>query len=152
MLEKIAVRDLTVGMHLHELGGNWLEHPFWKTRFILGAEDLAKLRQSGIAHCWIDRDKSFLPGAPTPSGAAAGPAPELAVDEPLAAPEPLPAVHTSLEEELRHASLLIKKSREAVRSLFNEARMGQTLDVEACMPLVDDIAESVWRNPHAVLS
>ncbi len=154
MLEKLSVRDLTVGMHLHELGGNWLEHPFWKTRFILGAEDLAKLRQSGITHCWIDRDKS-LPEARTPGAAPAAVEPglELATHDVLpAAAAPLPAVQTSLEEELHHAAALIKKSREAVRALFNEARMGQALDVEACMPLVNDIAESVWRNPHAVLS
>ncbi len=151
MLEKISVRDLTVGMHLHELGGNWLEHPFWKTRFILGAQDLVKLRQSGITHCWIDREKS-LPEVRDPSDGAAESAPQPALNEPLASAEPAPVARTSLEEELRHAAGLIKKSREAVRALFSEARMGQALDVEACMPLVNDIAESVWRNPHAVLS
>ena len=30
--------------------------------------------------------------------------------------------------------------------------MGHVLNVETCLPLVNDIAESVWRNRRAVLS
>ena len=153
MLEKIAVRDLTVGMHLHELCGTWLHHPFWKTRFTLGAADLVKLRQSGVTHCWIDRAKSHADAqeAGKPS-VAAEPALEPAIAEPAAATAPLRPAQTSLEEELRHAAAVISKSREVVRSLFNEARMGRALDVENCLPLVNDIAESIWRNQHAMLS
>jgi putative nucleotidyltransferase with HDIG domain len=36
--------------------------------------------------------------------------------------------------------------------MFNEARMGRTLDAEACLPLVEDIAGSVMRNPGALVS
>jgi HD-GYP domain-containing protein (c-di-GMP phosphodiesterase class II) len=161
MLEKIAVRDLTAGMHLHELCGTWLDHPFWKTRFTLGPGDLVKLRQSGVTHCWVDRAKSDPKGfaarssAPAIAETAAETAPEAPIAESaqsVVAPEPLRSVQTSLEEELVHAASLIKKSREAVRALFSEARMGNALDIEKCLPLVNDIAESVWRNPHAVLS
>ncbi|MBN8494590.1 MAG: DUF3391 domain-containing protein, partial [Burkholderiales bacterium] len=35
MLKTIRVDQLTLGMHLHSLCGSWLEHPFWKTRFVL---------------------------------------------------------------------------------------------------------------------
>ncbi len=155
MLEKIAVRDLNAGMHLHELCGTWLDHPFWKTRFTLGPADLVKLRQSGVTHCWIDRAKSAPEAFDAGSGASVGAAeaaPEVTLAELGAEPERLPPARTSLEEELVHAATLIKKSREAVRSLFSEARMGHALDVEKCLPLVNDIAESVWRNRHAVLS
>jgi putative nucleotidyltransferase with HDIG domain len=158
MLEKIAVRDLLVGMHLHELCGPWLAHPFWKTRFTLNAEDLGKLRQSGVTHCWIDREKSRpeLQPAGAAAAAEAAPAAEATVAEQLGfgdAPEAsAPPARTTLEEELRHAAVLINKSREAVRSLFSEARMGRALDIETCLPLVNDIAESVARNQHAMLS
>ena len=155
MLEKIAVRDLTVGMHLHELCGTWLEHPFWKTRFTLGAADLVKLRQSGVTHCWIDKAKSTVAleaASPAVLAEPAEPASEPAIAgsaEETAPPRP---AQVALEEELRHASAVLNKSREVVRSLFNEARMGRALDVESCLPLVNDIAESVWRNQHAMLS
>ncbi|MDP1958081.1 MAG: DUF3391 domain-containing protein, partial [Rhodocyclaceae bacterium] len=35
MLKKIAVAELTLGMHIHEFCGSWMDHPFWRTKFIL---------------------------------------------------------------------------------------------------------------------
>jgi putative nucleotidyltransferase with HDIG domain len=54
--------------------------------------------------------------------------------------------------EMQRASALVNQSREAVSSLFPEARMGRALDTEKCLPLVDEIASSVWRNPGAIVS
>jgi len=54
--------------------------------------------------------------------------------------------------EMQRASALVNQSREAVTSLFAEARMGRALDTEKCLPLVDEIASSVWRNPGAIVS
>ena len=34
-LKKIPVAQLCLGMHLHAFEGNWLDHPFWKSRFLL---------------------------------------------------------------------------------------------------------------------
>jgi hypothetical protein len=39
MLKKIPVPQLRLGMHLHALEGPWLEHPFWKTRFVITDQD-----------------------------------------------------------------------------------------------------------------
>jgi HD-GYP domain-containing protein (c-di-GMP phosphodiesterase class II) len=57
-----------------------------------------------------------------------------------------------MAEELREASRLCQRSREAVTSLFAEARMGRALEAERCQPLVDDITRSVFRNPGALVS
>ncbi|HRH90127.1 MAG TPA: DUF3391 domain-containing protein, partial [Rubrivivax sp.] len=55
MLKTVRVEQLRLGMFLHALPGNWLEHPFWKTRFELrDAADLARLRASGVPQCVID--------------------------------------------------------------------------------------------------
>lgn len=49
MLKKISVEQVRVGMHLHALEGGWLDHPFWKTRFVISdAADLRKLRDSSV--------------------------------------------------------------------------------------------------------
>jgi putative nucleotidyltransferase with HDIG domain len=47
---------------------------------------------------------------------------------------------------------LFQQSRRAVQSLLNEARMGNAVDAESCLPLVTDIAASVWRNSGALVS
>ena len=35
MLKKIRVDQLTLGMHLKEFCGSWMEHPFWRTGFVI---------------------------------------------------------------------------------------------------------------------
>jgi HD-GYP domain-containing protein (c-di-GMP phosphodiesterase class II) len=167
MLKRISVQDVRLGMHLHELCGAWLDHPFWKTKFVLrDGDDLRKLRASSVKECWIDTAKG-LDVRPTDSGvhlAAASPRPLLsaqprALSVPLselgaaaaAAPTRTPAT-TPLDEEVRRAAALCSASREAVASLFNEVRMGRALDADTCQPLVDDIAASVSRNAGALTS
>lgn len=145
MLKKISVDDLRLGMHLHEVCGAWLDHPFWKTKFVLrDLVDLRKLQASGVREVVIDvargRDVD-LPAAPA------------ARVETIAAPalrDPGPRV--GLDEELVRATTLFNESRQAVVSLFNEARLGKAIDAERCLPLVDEIASSIGRNPGAFVS
>jgi len=151
MLKKIAIEDLRLGMHLHELCGPWLDHPFWRAKFQLtDAADIAKLRASGITECWIDNAKG-LDLAPPPPTVEALPV-EVAVPEVPTRQPPPTALACSLNEELGRAALLVKKSRAAVLSLFSEARMGKTMNTEQCTELVGEITESVWRNPGALVS
>ena len=57
-----------------------------------------------------------------------------------------------MADEVKRAAALVSQSRAQVTSLFQEARMGRAVDAEACLPLVADITESVWRNPGALIS
>jgi HD-GYP domain-containing protein (c-di-GMP phosphodiesterase class II) len=156
MLRKIPVADLRLGMHLHELCGAWLDHPFWKTRFVLrDPADLQKLLASSVREAWIDTSK----GCDVDTTAALEIAPRRdsqPVREPArpatAAAAAAPPARESMSAELQRASALVNQSRGAVTSLFAEARMGRALDAEKCLPLVDEIASSVWRNPGAIVS
>ena len=157
MLKKITVFQLRLGMHLHALEGAWLDHPFWKTKFVLSdPADLERLRTSGVGECWIDTAKGLDVGvavdttAPAAEPAAPATAPTQA---PTLAPNvPRPEPHRSLQDELVQAAQVCQKARGAVLTMFNEARLGKALDAEHCMPLVDDIARSVYRNPGALVS
>jgi HD-GYP domain-containing protein (c-di-GMP phosphodiesterase class II) len=151
MLKKIAIQDLRLGMHLHELCGPWLDHPFWRAKFLLAdPADIAKLRESGITECWIDSAKG-LDVAPAAAPATPAPAAPAVLETPAEPKAALPAA-CSMSEELSRAALLVKKSRTAVLSLFSEARMGKTMNTEQCTELVGEITESVWRNPGALVS
>ncbi len=168
MLKKIKIEEARLGMHLHELCGTWLDHPFWKTKFVLrDPVVLFKLKSSGVAECWIDIakgvDVASAPAAPAAPAAAAvadaGPAPMPA---PAPAPGPKPTVQTlrtlpaqpttSMDDELKHAAVLFQQSRQAVQSLLSEARMGHAVNADTCLPLVSEIASSVWRNSGALVS
>jgi putative nucleotidyltransferase with HDIG domain len=144
MLKLIPVHQLRMGMHLHKLEGQWLQHPFWKTRFVIdSAEDLARLHACGVAECWID-DALGLDAAVMPTTAAIerAPAPEGPAQEP----------ERPLAAELQRAAAICQRSREAVTAMFHEARMGRTLNTEQCQALVEEIAGSVMRNPGALIS
>ncbi len=181
MLKKVHVDQLRLGMHLQSLCGAWMNHPFWKTQFVLkDPADLAKLRASGVAECWIDVSKGLdvaepdggvapkrgggpaTVSAPAPvpvstaptslRGTPAAPAAAVAAQASPPARRPLAPPTSDLAEEVQRAASLVNKSREAVVSLFSEARMGNALDTSGCVDLVNDVTSSVWRNPGAMLS
>lgn len=91
--------------------------------------------------------------AVAPAKAAVAPSPAQPIARAPRAPRaPLRSIKpTSMANELKHASALIKKSREAVHSMFTEARMGKAVSVEDAMPLVEEISESVMRNAGAMI-
>jgi len=163
MLKKIQVSQLRLGMHLHAFEGAWIDHPFWRTKFVIDdAADLKKVLASGVRECWIDSAKGLDLADPAPSVAPA-PTPVAA---PVAAPAPATislaatsAAHTrssraptTMADELQQAAAICKRGREAVTSMFNDARLGRALDAEQCRPLVEEVSNSVFRNPGAVVS
>jgi putative nucleotidyltransferase with HDIG domain len=52
---------------------------------------------------------------------------------------------------LGRAAKLVNKSRQAVVSMFTEARMGNLVNLANATPLVEEIAGSVMRNPGALI-
>ena len=151
MLKKISVNQLRLGMHLHKLEGAWIHHPFWKTRFVIDSpEDLRRVQGCGVTECWIDvkLGLDLAPAALPALPRAAAPPP---AEPPVTPAEPPPAA-VAMEAELRQAAAICGRGRQAVAAMFNEARMGRTVDVEGCMPLVEEISTSVGRNPGAMVS
>ncbi len=172
MLKKIPVAAVRLGMHLHKLEGAWITHPFWKTRFVIAsAEDLKALRSSGVSEIWIDDALGLDVGG---AGAWVPPPPEMTGSAVTAAapPEPSGSIRTALpsstpslrqalrqrgqeeplQAEMREAAAICNRGREAVTAMFNEARMGRSVNAEQCLPLVEDITNSVARNPGAMVS
>ena len=154
-LKKIPVAQLRVGMHLHALEGDWLDHPFWKTCFVLkDPADVLRVQNSPVRECWIDTARGLDVQAEPVTRAAPASALAVVASVPAAAGTPAaprpPAV--DMAEELRAAARLCERSREVVIGLFTEARLGRALEAERCQPLVDDITQSVFRNPGALVS
>ena len=156
MLKKIGVDHLRLGMHIHELCGSWMEHPFWRTRFVLDdADDIRRIRESGISELWIDTSKG-LDASAGEARAETHSETEVAaeVDRTLerSAERRAPPRQVPMVEEVRRAAKICIGSKKAVVSMFNEARMGKTVSSEAAGELVDEISSSVMRNPGALIS
>lgn len=156
MLKKIGIKHLRLGMHVHELCGSWMEHPFWRTRFLLDdAEDIRRIRESGIAEIWIDTGKGLdvsvaemQVGARSETDVAAEVERTLA---PTVLRNELPQ-RVAMAEEVRRAAKICARSKQAVVSMFQEVRMGKTVSAEAAGALVGEISSSVMRNPGALIS
>ncbi|MDP1525456.1 MAG: HD-GYP domain-containing protein [Rhodocyclaceae bacterium] len=149
MLKKIAVTQLTLGMHIQEFCGSWMDHPFWRENFVLNAAaDLKTIQTCGIKEVWIDIQKGVDVVGETKQEA------EAEIDdvlEHIAPPKPV-EVRVSMADEVKRAAKICAKSKEAVVSMFQEARMGKAVDHEAAGALVDEISNSVMRNPGALIS
>jgi HD-GYP domain-containing protein (c-di-GMP phosphodiesterase class II) len=153
MLKKINVNQLKVGMHLKEFCGSWMEHPFWRTSFVItDPADIASILTSSIKEVWIDSTKGddVAPEEVVISEEES----EAQVDAELsiAAKESNAAVQVPIAVEMARAAKICALSKRAVMSMFQEARMGKAVDTSSAKKLVEEISNSVSRNPGALIS
>ena len=155
MLKKITSDRLTLGMHIKEFCGSWMDHPFWRGGFVLNnPKDLATIQASNIKEVWIDssRGKDVVERR-REAEAVSPPVPERrSQSESSAEAKPRSVAPTSRAVELVQASRIFSESRQAVISMFQEARMGNAVDTIVAKALVEDIADSVSRNAGALIS
>ncbi|MFM2254427.1 MAG: hypothetical protein RJB68_2764 [Pseudomonadota bacterium] len=153
MLKKITVDQLVIGMHLKEFCGSWMDHPFWRTGFVItDPKDLVTIRASAIREVWIDCSKGLdvPPGESVVSEVETEEAVDAELQEEVAVHRDIAPV--SDQHELARAAKICNQSRAAVLSMFEEARMGKTVDSGGAKQLVQEIADSVSRNPGALIS
>ncbi|MES2819579.1 MAG: HD-GYP domain-containing protein [Pseudomonadota bacterium] len=151
MLKRIALTELCKGMYIQEFCGSWMDHPFWKTKFLLtSAEDLQRIRDSGIGELWIDTSKGLdLPGGQSVREVA------VQTEARLLAAETVPRLvsrQATLDEEIDRALKLCAHSKAAVAAMFGDARMGHAIETAEMVTLVENISASVLRHPNALIS
>ncbi len=153
MLKRVSVQQLQLGMHLKEFCGSWMDHPFWRTGFVLkDPNDIKLILASSIKEVWIDCSL----GLDVPAGV-----PVVCEVEVTAAPAPLPiksvkdqrqTAPVPAAQEVERAARICLEAKAAVVSMFEEVRMGKAVDVGGARQLVEDISDSISRNPGAIIS
>ena len=149
MLKRIPVQQLRLGMHIDGFCAPWMDHPFWRNHFVLAdPEDIARIHASKVAEVWIDPSKGLdVEADPVP--------PVSAQTSPQPASPPPPARDTAPTPsavEYARARQICSKAKQVVAAIFQEARMGHAVDTELAQALVQDITDSVLRNPDAMVS
>ncbi|MCB4810708.1 HD-GYP domain-containing protein [Methylovorus menthalis] len=164
MLKRIAVTQVRLGMYIQELGGSWIDHPFWRKSFKLEDPVMLKtLQASPVKDLVIDVSKGLdvLHEAGSVQASEVGEAALVRPKEDEGLPssaEPQPSSPTpaikriSAEQERAQAKKLLKASKQAITSMFNEVRMGQAVNAVDAMPLVEEITASVSRNEGTLIS
>ena len=153
MLKRIDIKHLTLGMYLHEFCGSWMDHPFWRARFLIDdPKDLARIQATSIHECWIDTAKGLdleLKGQTAQEADAQ--VTDLLTKIEAMPPDKRPE-RVSVVKEVQRAARICATSKEAVTTMFHEARMGKAVNTEGVANLVEEISSSISRNPGALIS
>jgi putative nucleotidyltransferase with HDIG domain len=134
VIKLIAVGELRLGMFIHKLDVWWMKDKRIRNQMLItDPHQIITLHNEGIQSIWIDLDKS--------------------VQAPLApAVEKKAIPRTPFFQELDKAQLIFQQGKPKVLAMFNEARLGNSLDLSFMIDLVDEIAGSIEREPSALLS
>jgi HD-GYP domain-containing protein (c-di-GMP phosphodiesterase class II) len=149
MLKKVDASQLKIGMYIHDLSCDWMTHPFVRNRFLLSSHDeIRKILNAGIHDVVIDSSKGLdVEDAPTLAEAQA--ATEREIVE-IAAKAPV-QTRVSLGEEMQRAVQIRHQAATLVRSVMQDARLGKAIELDQVQPVVQNITESILRNPGALV-
>ena len=151
MIKKINTDQIKVGMYIHDLNCGWMDHSFLRNSFaVQDDKTIRKIKDAGILKVYIDTQK----GADVKEGQT--------VDEvnayldqcmlEIAAQDQETNRHVPLSEEVPRARHLHVEANRIVRSLMEDVRLGKHIALEKMEPMVKNMADSVFRNPNALLS
>ena len=153
MLKRVATTDLRLGMYIQAFCGSWMDHPFWRNKFVLeDPRDLQLILGSAVTEVWIDVTKGAgIDEGATVSGELAD---ELAFEAVHQHPTPVPRQTTpvSAAEEFHRAAQICKSAKRAISNMFLDARMGRAIDQTVARDVSEEIADSVTRNAGALIS
>lgn len=136
-------------MYIHDLSCDWMTHPFVRNRFLLTSHDeIRKIINAGIHDVVIDSAKGLdVQDAPTLAEAQA--ATEREIVEMVAKAPVQPRV--SLGEEMQRAVQIRHQASTLVRTVMQDARLGKAIELDHVQPVVQNITESILRNPGALV-
>ncbi len=163
MIKKVPVSQLCVGMYVHDLGGSFLDHSFWRSRFLIQNErKLRRLQESRLEWVLIDTGRgvdvssggsgAVAPVPPAASGSQAAPAVSGAAQSSAKAADAAPPSATPEQQAFDDARDIIDGSREQVRQLFADADLEGKIDLRQIEGLVQDMADSIEGHPDALTS
>lgn len=149
MEKKVDVRELAFGMYVSRLDRPWLETPFLLQGLLIkDAHDIELLRE----HCryvYIDTECGNEGAGELESHAEAPGAARLSSD--LPPPQTAYEDTCSVEEEMETATSAHRQVCEVVSDLMDHCQNPEKINVESVKGAVDRMAESILRNPDALL-
>ena len=149
-IRKIPVSELRPGMRVVNTGLSWIDHPYlYSQEGQIGSdEDIQSIRDQGYLELFIAEG----PGA---GGGQALPGAAATLEQILATRDftPLtPQRRPATPEEYEGAQVFYSQSLSFAREFIKDVSQGKPVDYEASTPLVENIIDSVSRNPDTLVS
>lgn len=165
MLIRIRAEQAALGMYVQGFAGSWFAHPFWRAHFVIASNaDLLRIREGGT-DIFIDPAKGATVAPqqePRPEKVAIIPRgrPSTDTTRPFApAPtRPKPAPRRSVapaafgKADEARAAALAQRSTRVVKELFDDCRLGKSIQTPQILEVVQDIADTLERNITAFSS
>jgi HD-GYP domain-containing protein (c-di-GMP phosphodiesterase class II) len=129
---RIPVDELRFGMYIAELDRPWTDTPFVFQGFVLTTQKQLDGLRKYCTTVLIDAERNDAA-------------------EVLGAAAPVYAERASVEQEMAPARTAYGSSRALMRDVLSAVKIGRTLDAEQIRGAVSSMAESVLRNPDALL-
>ncbi|ROR35015.1 HD-GYP domain-containing protein [Inmirania thermothiophila] len=149
---KVPVGELAPGMFVCELDRPWLDTPFLFQGFLIESEAQIEELARYCRHVYVDplrsdRERILKGPAATRWRARLG----SSGGDDLPRPTRRYEERTTVEEELPAARTSWSRAEEAVDAVFDEVAAGREVNVRLAREAVRGLAESVLRNPDALI-
>lgn len=149
-MKKIDIRDLKVGMYIRELDRPWLDTPFMlQGLWITSPKDIEEVRRY-CKYVYIDPDKGkdvdsdFALVGQTAYSPQSGEQKPIKIDQ-----APVYKVHVRFENEISVAKSIHRQATDVVHDMYDDVRMGKSVDARGAKATVSSIVDSIIRNPDA---
>ncbi len=150
MIRKLRTERLRVGMYVHALVGSWMNHPFWRSKFLLRSDhEIAKIVDAGIEEVYIDTDKG-LDDQESRGAEEVRQEVDAELEQVILEGRAIPR-RVSVGEEIAGARQIHSRAVKLVRGMMQDVRLGRAISIDDVEPVVDAITGSLARNASAML-
>ena len=146
----VAPLDLKKGMYVAELDRPWLDTPFLFQGFRITNSDEIKEISGLCDFVFVDTEKSTVPVQGMHSATDRESIPK-ADQETLRIIKPAESYSNNFEDEYPVARSIYQRAQDMASALFTDVRMGKSLDIEETRVVVNQMVDSIMRNPDALV-
>ncbi|MEP3420963.1 MAG: HD-GYP domain-containing protein [Erythrobacter sp.] len=163
MQRRIACHDVKMGMFITGFGGSWFDHPFWRGQFLLdNANDVDRVKNANLPFVIIDIDKGIGPLDDKDGGHTDNAI--VGIDDNShdrwtdyndfqsgwrrsSRPTPPRTDHQS-----REAARLLHRSKDTMRNVFDDARLGCAIHAPIITGVVEDVIDAITLESRVFLT
>jgi HD-GYP domain-containing protein (c-di-GMP phosphodiesterase class II) len=142
--------DLRKGMYVSELDRPWLETAFPFQGFRITTSDEIDQISSLCDFVFVDTEKSTVP-VPEPRAARNGGAGQETEQVTARIIKLAKPYRNNFEDEYPIAKGVYQNAQNMLGELLNDARVGKSLDIKEAQRLVNQMVDSILRNPNVLV-
>ena len=140
-------------MYIHDLNCGWMDHDFLRNSFaVRDNKTIRKIYDTGIVEIYIDTQKGADVREGQPEAEVSASLDQRMLEIAAHDQRQEAGVRAPLVDEIPRARRLQAEANRIIHNLMEDVRLGKQIELEKVEPMVENIADSIFRNPNALLS